>query len=128
LTGHDNSVYSLVRLPDQRLASASADLTIKIWNTSNGDLLNTFIGHTDWVMSLVFLACEQNDSMIRLASGSFDKSIKIWSVNDGSLLHTLVGHSDKVSSLALLADNNLASGSFDFTVNVWNSQTGFLSI
>lgn len=128
MTGHNNSIYSLVKLPDQRLASASADLTIKIWNSSNGNLLNTFIGHTDWIMSLALLASEENESMIRLASGSFDKTIKIWNVNDGSLLSTLIGHSDRVSSLALLADGNLASGSFDLSINVWNTRTGFQSI
>ncbi len=72
LNGHTNYVRYLAVLPDQTLASASADKTIKIWDTLNGNLLKTLNGHTDWVICLAVLGDNT------LASGSDDKTIKIF--------------------------------------------------
>ena len=56
LTGHTDSVTSLVVLSDGTLASGSNDNTIKLWDYSTGYLIKTLIGHTRWVTSLVLLS------------------------------------------------------------------------
>ena len=47
------------------------DSTVKIWNPNTGSLINTLIGHADWVNSLAALP---NGN---LASGSWDKTVNM---------------------------------------------------
>jgi WD40 repeat protein len=60
--------------PDgQRLASASYDQTVKLWDAVTGQELLTLKGHTREVYGVSFSPDGQ-----RLASASRDKSVKIW--------------------------------------------------
>ena len=45
LTEHSGGVYSVIKLSDGRIASGSADKTIKIWNTKLGKSTHTLKGH-----------------------------------------------------------------------------------
>jgi WD40 repeat protein len=78
LQGHTEDVLSLVNLKQGHLASASSDLTIKIWNWESLEygvaLLATLKGHSDTVVSLVLLP---NGF---LASASWDQSVKTWNL------------------------------------------------
>jgi WD40 repeat protein len=48
LEGHSSRVDSVAFSPDSaRLASASYDSTVKIWNASSGKCLQTLEGHSD---------------------------------------------------------------------------------
>ena len=64
--------YSVIQLKDGRLASASGDKTIKIWDLTTSQAVQTLKGHTDYVYSVIQL----KDG--RLASASGDNTIKIW--------------------------------------------------
>jgi WD40 repeat protein len=88
LTGHTRSIWGLVKIKqnDVRLASGSFDSTIKIWNYTNGRLLNNLIGHHDEIYNLVSF----NDE--RIASSSKDKRIFIWNTISGKILYALEGH------------------------------------
>ena len=60
--------------PDgSKIASASADFTVKLWNIETGELLQTFTGHLGEVRSVVF----SPDGKL-LASGGDDLEIKLW--------------------------------------------------
>ena len=84
LEGHSNSVNAVVFSSDgQRLASASYDDTIKIWDAASGQCLETLEGHSVSVNSVVFSSDGQ-----RLASASGDRTIKIWDAASGQCLHT----------------------------------------
>ncbi|KAL5375986.1 hypothetical protein DPSP01_010850, partial [Paraphaeosphaeria sporulosa] len=66
LEGHSNWVRSVAFSHDSaRLASASDDNTVKIWDASSGACLQTLEGHSNWVRSVAF----SHDSA-RLASAS----------------------------------------------------------
>jgi len=67
-----------------RLASASCDKTVKIWDASSGERLQTLEGHSDGVSWVAF----SHDSA-RLASASGDKTVKIWDASSGECLQTL---------------------------------------
>ena len=48
--GHSDAVYSVAWSPDgKRLASASADRTVQVWEASSGTHLLTYKGHSDYV-------------------------------------------------------------------------------
>ncbi|KAK3367860.1 WD40-repeat-containing domain protein [Podospora didyma] len=85
--------------PDgQRLASGSYK-TIKIWDPTLGQCLQTLEGHDNSVQSVAFSPDGQ-----RLASGSKDKTIKIWDPTSGQCLQTLEGHNGWVQSVAFSPD------------------------
>jgi WD40 repeat protein len=121
LEGHSNGVTSVAFSHDSaRLASASYDKTVKIWDVSNGACLHTLEGHSDWVNSVAF----SHDSA-RLASASDDSTVKIWDASSGACLQSLEGHSDYVRSVAFSHDSaRLASSSHDSTVKIWDASNG----
>ncbi|RYN87201.1 Vegetative incompatibility protein [Alternaria tenuissima] len=121
LEGHSNAVSSVVFSHDStRLASASYDRTVKMWDASTGACLHTLEGHSSTVSSVVF----SHDST-RLASASYDKTVKMWDASPGACLQTLEGHSDYVTSVAFSHDSTrLASASDDRTVKMWDVSTG----
>jgi len=60
--------------PDgKRLASASADTTVQVWDASSGTTLLTYKGHTFRVESV---AWSPNGS--HLASASDDTTVRVW--------------------------------------------------
>jgi hypothetical protein len=55
LRGHADAVASVIFSPDgSRLATASADKTVKVWNAVNGQELLTLRGHADSVLAVAF--------------------------------------------------------------------------
>ncbi|KAF2176924.1 WD40 repeat-like protein [Zopfia rhizophila CBS 207.26] len=121
LEGHSSRVRSVTFSHDSaRLASASSDQTVKIWDVSSGGCLQTLEGHSSEVTSVAF----SHDSA-RLASASCDKMVKIWNASSGECLKTLEGHSRSVGSVAFSQDlTRLASGSDDGTVKIWDTSSG----
>jgi WD40 repeat protein len=85
LEGHSDRVVSVAFSHDSaRLASASFDMTVKIWDVSSGECLQTLGDHHGEVSSVTF----SHDSA-RLASASVDKTVKIWDASSGKCLQTL---------------------------------------
>jgi WD40 repeat protein len=99
LEGHSSEVSSVAFSHDStRLASASYDNTVKVWDVSSGACLQTLEGHSSEVSSVAF----SHDST-RLASASYDNTVKVWDASSGACLRTLEGHSDSVSSADLVS-------------------------
>ena len=85
LKGHSDSISSVAFSHDSaRLASASYDMTVKIWNASSGECLQTLEGHSNLIRSVAF-----SYNSARLASASYDKTVKIWDARSGKCLQTL---------------------------------------
>jgi predicted NACHT family NTPase len=102
LEGHSAAVNSVVFSHDStRLASASCDCTMKVWDSSSGACLQTLEGHNTTVNSVVF----SHDST-RLASASKDCTVKIWDADNGACLQTLEGHTVRDLSVFFLHNPN----------------------
>jgi WD40 repeat protein len=55
LKGHTESVACVAFSPDSRtLASASMDMSIKLWDVASGKERATHAGYTSWVRSVAF--------------------------------------------------------------------------
>jgi WD40 repeat protein len=65
-------VVALAVLPDGKLASGSADVTVRVWDVASGACMLTLAGHTSHVFALAVLP----DG--KLASGSHDNKIRVW--------------------------------------------------
>jgi WD40 repeat protein/tRNA A-37 threonylcarbamoyl transferase component Bud32 len=121
IRGHARAVTGLAFSPDgQRLATASRDQTVKLWDvTSPYDDL-TFTSTTDGFTAVAF-----SPDSLRLAAACRDRRVKVWDVVTGKTLATLDRHGDEATGTAFSPDGRrLASGSADGTVRLWDAGSG----
>ena len=125
LKGHTDSVEALTVLPDGRLASASHDHTIRLWDVASRCETGRLKGHGSWVTALVILPATDVQGW-RLASGSRDNTIRLWDVSAIVETDEPQAHTHAVKALAVLPavageHQVLASGSSDRTIRLWNA-------
>jgi WD40 repeat protein len=74
--GHSNKVNAVTWSPDgTRIASASDDRTVQIWDATTGELIFAYQGHTKEVSSVVW-----SPNGKRIASAGHDETVHVWNV------------------------------------------------
>ena len=123
LTGHTGAVWGVAFSPDgTRLATASADGTARLWDSTTGESLLTLTGHTGGMWGVAF-----SPDGTRLATASVDDTARLWDSTTGESLLTLTGHTGWVWGVAFSPDGTrLATTSDDDTARLWDSTTGQL--
>jgi WD40 repeat protein len=79
-----------------RLASASWDQTVRLWDLRRGDF-TSLEGHTGRVRGIAF-----NEDGSLLASASNDGTVKLWDPRRGREVRTLTGHTNAVVGVAFV--------------------------
>ncbi len=122
---HTDSITSVAWSPDsKRIASASLDKTVLIYDVAHQKDLVFYRGHTDVVTAVAW-----SPDGKYIASGSADKTIQIWDAASGQRVLTLSGHTGAVTAVAWSPDSKLVvSGSEDGTVRVWDAVHGNLML
>ncbi|GAV48939.1 hypothetical protein ZYGR_0N03440 [Zygosaccharomyces rouxii] len=115
MKGHSKWITSLAWEPlhlvaagdKPRLASASKDGTIKIWDASRRTCLYTLSGHTNSV------SCVKWGGQGLLYTGSHDKTIRVWDIKaGGKCINILKSHAHWVNHLSLSTDYAIRVGPF----------------
>ncbi|MFN2149546.1 MAG: WD40 repeat domain-containing protein, partial [Anaerolineales bacterium] len=138
-TGHQAGIGSVAFTPDGQYAVTGSgrlsvgappakDNTIRLWDVSSGELVNSFVGHADTVVALAF-----SDDGKWLLSGGMDGMLSLWEVESGQQVQSIHAQTGGVFSVAISPDQRLAvTGSLtgdvfpDDGVNLWDLTTGDL--
>ena len=78
LRGHQEKVNRAAFCADGRVATASNDKTVRIWDDRTGRELLCLRGHTQGVARLTFSADGE-----RLVSVGYERVVKVWDAHDG---------------------------------------------
>jgi len=113
LKGHTDGVIALAWEPMladvecSRLASASRDGTIRVWDTIRSVQLFLLSGHTKPIRALKWGGCGL------IYSGSVDRSVRAWDVKNQKLFRLMEGHGHWVNSLSMNTEAALRSGPYN---------------
>ncbi|KAI9351098.1 WD40-repeat-containing domain protein [Zopfochytrium polystomum] len=127
LQAHTQDVRALAVANDGLLFSSSRDTRVLSWSraspaVSEFSLGNSYLGHSHFVNSLVYIPPHGEFTEGLVASGGADKVINVFDVrNPAEPAFVLVGHTDTVCTLALAANGDIISGSWDKTARVWRN-------
>jgi WD40 repeat protein/serine/threonine protein kinase len=123
LHGHTRYIRTLAFSPDgRRLASASWDDSVKVWDASAPGERLTLRGVAKGFVGVAF-----SPDGLRLASAGWNHNdnVQLWDLLTGKLIRVFSGHTDYATSVAFSPDGHcLASSSNDKTVRVWDAVTG----
>ncbi len=121
LRGHEDLVRCVAWSPDgQRIATASDDHTVWVWDAEAGTALAVLRGHEDGVRAVAW-----SPDGHHIATASSDRTARIWDAAAGTERAVLHGHKDWVEDVAWSPDgHHIATASTDHTVRVWDAEAG----
>jgi WD40 repeat protein/TPR repeat protein len=121
LSGHGDRVGAAVYSPDgTRIATASTDKTVRIWDARTGAQLAAISGHQSNIFSVGY----SRDGS-RIVTASSDKTARIWDARSGTQLAVFSGNSFRPVFAAFSPDGErIVAASMDKTARIWDARTG----
>jgi WD40 repeat protein/serine/threonine protein kinase len=127
LRGHASDVERLAFRADGRLlASASADGTVIVWDTTNGRKVATLPSHVPG-QELTCLAFSPDGRKLATASGIYNLpdqpgEVRLWDLATGRETLVLSGHKSRITSLTFSPDGHrLVSADNEGFIRVWDA-------
>ena len=121
---HKNAIFSICKISDDKIASASCDKSIKIWDLNNKECKVIFEGHSGYIWGLILIEMNEKDENYKdekknlLVSCSSDKTIKFWDLKEERCYKTIYAHDREITALIQSSDGNIISGSLDSTIKI----------
>ncbi len=120
LAGHTGPVNVARFSPDgQRVLTASADGTARLWDAATGRELVRYTGHTASVESGAV-----SPDCLRIVTASKDDTAQVWDADTGTLVSTLRGLNRPVIFAVFTPDGrHIVTESEGYTVTIWDIDT-----
>lgn len=120
LWGHEDDLAYVDWSPDgTKIVSSDWSNGIKIWNSSDGTLLNNLTGHSRAVWTVKW-----SPDGTKIASASWDKTVRVWDALTGEEL-AVYNHTGQTWGLDWSPDGkNILSGEANGELTLWNVSTG----
>ena len=116
LRGHQDTVIDVCFAGHGRVATASRDNTIRVWQAKSGQSLRVI----PIPPVVTHLACSQAGHVLA-STHSNDPTIHLWNADSGQSLGVLHGHDAAVTALAISPDGSaLYSGADDGSILMWS--------
>jgi WD40 repeat protein/serine/threonine protein kinase len=124
LRGHDASADDVAWSPDgQRLASASRDGAIRLWEAATGRE-RTLVRSQRLRGFVAFLAFTPDGRRL-VGPGPSENTLRLWDLVADREIAVLSGHDRQIRAWAIRCDGKqIASGAMDGQVRLWDGETG----
>ena len=121
LRDYSGDLWNAIFSPDgKRVITASADQTLRVWDSALGQLVAVLRGHTAEVHAAAFAA--QSSLLVSVAA---DGEARVWDMKLAERNGILRGHEGFVYDVAFSPDGTqVASAAWDGTARVWDVTTG----
>jgi WD40 repeat protein len=123
LTGHQGEVHAVALTPDgERIVSAGADATVRVWNRATGEQLNLLDEHRADVR------CVTVTPDGRTIVSADDHTIRSWDADTAAPLRTIPVNEGRVRFVAISPDSKfvIASCTYAQPIRIWDLESGEL--
>jgi WD40 repeat protein len=116
--GHTGTITSLAWAPDgKRLASASGDRTVRVWDAATGQLLLPYAGHQAPVLAVDWSPAPPH----HLASASVDGAVHVWTAAPHRVVAVCQVSRFPISALAWSPDGQFLAVGVGDEVQLWRA-------
>jgi WD40 repeat protein/tetratricopeptide (TPR) repeat protein len=124
--GHAQKITAVQWSPHgKRIASASMDGTVQVWDAATGNTISIYRGHAGPVRALSWLRGGE-----KIASGGDDTTVQVWEAGTSKQIFTYRGHTTKVKRVSWWSSSHGGSGVVsvgeDGIARTWEDTTGKL--
>jgi WD40 repeat protein len=117
--GHESGVHGAFFLSNGQLLSWSLDGSLKLWDTSSGQCLNSMTFDDGNLLEV-----QIDDDVLAIARYAELPVCVVWNVQTGEKVAELIGHLKTITGGIWLADGRVLTWSDDGTLRIWIAMTG----